>query len=65
MCTCISRVLVSKKIEQELTASLKNALGSVKIGHGLDPSTNLGPLIDMENQKRAIGLIELGSAYLF
>ena len=59
MCTCISRVLVSKKIEQELTASLKNALGSVKIGHGLDPSTNLGPLIDMENQKRAIGLIEL------
>ena len=38
MCTCISRVLVSKKIEQELTASLKKALGSVKIGHGLDPS---------------------------
>ena len=59
MCTCISRVLVSKKIEQELTESLKNELGSVKIGHGLDPSTNLGPLIDMENQKRAIGLIEL------
>ena len=59
MCTCISRVLVSKEIEHEVTERLKNALSSVKLGHGLKPDTNLGPLIDMANQARAISLIEL------
>ena len=59
MCTCISRVLVSKEIEHEVTERLKNTLSSVKLGHGLKPDTSLGPLIDMANQERAISLIEL------
>lgn len=58
MCTCVSRVLVDRRIEGALTERLKQALGSVRMGHGLDPETTLGPLIDKANQERALGLIQ-------
>lgn len=58
MCTCISRVLVDRSIEGALTERLKQALGSVRMGHPLDADTTLGPLIDRPNQERALGIIE-------
>lgn len=58
MCTCISRVLVDRQIEAELTKRLKQSLGGVRMGHGLNADTTLGPLIDKPNQERALGIIE-------
>ena len=62
MCTCISRVLVDRKIEAELTKRLKDSLGNARMGHGMDRETALGPLIDMPNQQRALGIIEQAKA---
>ncbi|MEL7344625.1 MAG: aldehyde dehydrogenase family protein [Pseudomonadota bacterium] len=59
MCTCISRVLVDRSIETALIEGLKQAFASVKMGHPLEPTTTLGPLIDRPNQERAIGLIDM------
>ena len=61
MCTCISRVLVDESIEGALSERLKQSLGSAKLGHPLDPDTTLGPLIDKQNQERAMGIIERAS----
>ena len=62
MCTCICRVLVDQSIEVALTERLKQALGSVKMGHGLEADTTLGPLIDKPNQDRALAIIEQAGA---
>lgn len=62
MCTCISRVLVDQSIEADLTQRLKQAFGSVRMGHGLKADTTLGPLIDRPNQERALALIDKASA---
>ena len=62
MCTCISRVLVDQGIEGALTARLKQALGAVKMGHGLEEDTTLGPLIDKPAQTRALALVEQAGA---
>lgn len=62
MCTCISRVLVAEAMEDRLAEALKQALGSVRMGHGMDRGTSLGPLIDRPNQERALKLIATASA---
>jgi len=58
MCTAVSRVLVHESIAPEVEGMLGHAYGRVKLGHGLAPATDLGPLIDKISQKRALDLIE-------
>ncbi len=58
MCTAISRVLVHSSLAEEMTQRLQAAYASVKIGHGLDAGTEMGPLIDAQNQKRVLGIID-------
>ncbi|OUW60248.1 MAG: aldehyde dehydrogenase family protein [bacterium TMED198] len=45
-CTSTRRILVDKKISNELVAKLMNAYKQVKIGSPLDHKTLMGPLID-------------------
>ena len=58
MCTAISRVLVHSSLADEMTQRLTAAYGSVKVGHGLDAGTEMGPLIDAPNQARVLGIID-------
>lgn len=58
MCTAVSRVLVHKSIETEMIGRLTEAYQSVKVGNGLEPGIEMGPLIDKANQKRVLGIIE-------
>jgi len=44
-CTSSSRLLVERSIHDEFIARLEARLAQVKVGHPLDPATELGPLI--------------------
>ena len=44
-CTSSSRLLVEKSIEKEFTARLVERARKIKVGHPLDPDTEVGPLV--------------------
>ena len=44
-CTSSSRLLVEKSIEKEFTARLVERARKIKVGHPLDPETEVGPLV--------------------
>lgn len=44
-CTSSSRLLVQESIQDEFNAKLVERIGKLKVGHPLDPETEIGPLI--------------------
>jgi 5-carboxymethyl-2-hydroxymuconic-semialdehyde dehydrogenase len=44
-CTSSSRLLVQESIQDEFNAKLVARIGKLKVGHPLDPETEIGPLI--------------------
>ncbi|QAX31131.1 5-carboxymethyl-2-hydroxymuconate semialdehyde dehydrogenase [Leisingera sp. NJS204] len=44
-CTSSSRLLVQESISEEFEAKLIKRVNSIKVGHPLDPATEVGPLI--------------------
>ena len=44
-CTSSSRLLIQKSIEQEFLDKIKARIANLKVGHPLDPQTEIGPLI--------------------
>lgn len=46
-CICANRIYVHKSIEEEFTVKFANAVSKLKVGNGLDESTDIGPLIDL------------------
>ena len=44
-CTSSSRLLIQKSIESEFPEKLKARIARLKVGHPLDPNTEIGPLI--------------------
>ena len=44
-CTSSSRLLIDEKIAPEFTARLADRVKKLKVGHPLDPATEIGPLI--------------------
>jgi len=53
-CTSSSRLLVQKSIEEELTERLVERVRNIKVGHPLDPGTELGPLIHPEHVDKVL-----------
>lgn len=45
-CTAASRVIVHKKVYQEFTQEFRERARSLKVGNGLDPTVEMGPLIN-------------------
>lgn len=48
-CTSSSRLLVQDKIREEFEAKLVERVNNIKVGHPLDPGTEIGPLISEEH----------------
>ncbi len=44
-CTSSSRLLIQESIREEFTAKLVQRIARLKVGHPLDPGTEIGPLI--------------------
>jgi phenylacetaldehyde dehydrogenase len=59
-CTAASRLFAHKSIYDRVVDGVVAAAGKLKVGHGLDPSVNLGPLVSKEQHERVKSFIESG-----
>ena len=60
-CCCAgSRLMVHKKIFDKVVAGVADEAKKIKLGPGLDPSTQMGPLVSDEQFKRVTGYINSG-----
>src|SRR5579864_5938206 len=62
-CMTGSRILVQRRVADELRTRLAEALEGVRVGDGLDPATDMGPMIDKANVVRVDGVVEAALAY--
>jgi 5-carboxymethyl-2-hydroxymuconic-semialdehyde dehydrogenase len=58
-CTSSSRLLVERSIEREFTQKLVERVRRIKVGHPLDPSTEIGPLIHPTHVEKVLGYFEV------
>ena len=61
-CNAGSRLFVQKDQFDQVVEGLAQAAGKAKLGPGLDPSTQLGPVVSSEQEERVRGYIEKGKA---
>jgi acyl-CoA reductase-like NAD-dependent aldehyde dehydrogenase len=61
-CNAGSRLFVQADQYDDVVAQLAEAAGAARIGPGLDPATQLGPVISAEQEERVRGYIEAGKA---
>ena len=60
-CCCAgSRLYVQRSIFDRVVEGVANHARSIKLGHGLDESTQMGPLISNEQLQRVNGFLESG-----
>jgi betaine-aldehyde dehydrogenase len=62
-CMTGSRILVQRGVADEVRARLARAFEDVRVGDGLDPHTDMGPLIDKPAVARVDGMVEAALAY--
>lgn len=61
-CVAGTRLLVQDAIFDDFTQAVADAASKVKIGRGLDPTTELGPLISQEQFDKVTGYLGAGLA---
>jgi (Z)-2-((N-methylformamido)methylene)-5-hydroxybutyrolactone dehydrogenase len=61
-CNAGSRLFVHKDQYDDVLAGLSEAAGKARLGAGLDPDTQMGPLISAEQEERVRGYIESGKS---
>ncbi len=59
-CTATSRVIVHRDLYGKLVEALKNRIDGMRIGNGLDPSIDMGPLASADQKKKVLSYIEIG-----
>src|SRR5580704_5275296 len=62
-CMTGSRSLVQRGVADEVRTRLAGLLENVRVGDGLDPETDMGPLIDKADVTRVDGLVQAALAY--
>jgi betaine-aldehyde dehydrogenase len=62
-CMTGSRILVQRGVADEVRTRLAGLLENVRVGDGLDPATDMGPLIDKADVARVDGLVQAALAY--
>jgi acyl-CoA reductase-like NAD-dependent aldehyde dehydrogenase len=60
ICSAGSRLFVERSIYEEFVARLGDMARSVKLGHGLDASTKMGPLVSKAQQERVLDYARIG-----
>lgn len=60
-CCCAgSRLFVEKTIFDKVVEGVAEEAKKIKIGPGMDPATQMGPLVSDEQQRRVLGYLESG-----
>jgi betaine-aldehyde dehydrogenase len=62
-CMTGSRILVQRGVADDVRTRLARAFESVRVGDGLDPDTDMGPMIDKPNVARVDGVVEAALAH--
>jgi phenylacetaldehyde dehydrogenase len=61
-CCCAgSRLFVEKPIFERVVEGVAARAGKIKLGAGLDPTTEMGPLVSQEQLERVCGYLESGA----
>jgi aldehyde dehydrogenase (NAD+)/phenylacetaldehyde dehydrogenase len=60
ICSAGSRVFIEQNIYDEFVSKLGTMAQAVKLGHGLDPDTKMGPLVSKAQQERVLKYVGLG-----
>ena len=60
ICSAGSRLFIERGIYDEFVERLAAMAGSVKLGHGLDATTKMGPLVSQEQQRRVLDFVRIG-----
>jgi phenylacetaldehyde dehydrogenase len=60
VCTAGSRLYVQKKLFDRVVNDLANIASKMKLGAGLDPASELGPLVSEQQMQRVCGYIKSG-----
>lgn len=59
-CTATSRAIIQNSIADELVARLRERIAKWKIGNGLDPQTQMGPVVSAQQLKTVEEYIDIG-----
>ncbi len=59
-CTAGSRLLVHRSVFEKVVAGVAEAARKIHIGPGLEPGTNMGPLVSQEQLERVCGYLDAG-----
>ncbi len=59
-CTAASRVIVHEKIKEKFEKMLVDRTKKLKLGDGLEPDTDVGPLINKAAQEKSERYVEIG-----
>jgi phenylacetaldehyde dehydrogenase len=60
VCSAGSRLYVQEDQFDRVVEGLSNAASSIRVGHGLDPSTEMGPLVSQEQFDRVTRYLSIG-----
>jgi aldehyde dehydrogenase (NAD+) len=60
ICSAGTRVFVERHIYDEFVGRLATFASGLKVGNGLDPATQIGPLVSQQQLDRVIGYMDLG-----
>ncbi|MBV9681828.1 MAG: aldehyde dehydrogenase family protein [Solirubrobacterales bacterium] len=59
-CVAGSRLLAHKKVYDHIVEGVSNIAGKLKVGEGMNPSTEMGPLVSEEQFNRVTGYLKAG-----
>ena len=59
-CTASSRLVVHKKVYKKFCEKLVEKVKKLKVGNGLDPKTEVGPVINQAAMEKILAYIEIG-----
>lgn len=57
-CTAANRIYVHKNVADEFTTKLTQAMGNLKVGNGLDPDVNVGPLVNASTRDKVSEFVD-------
>src|SRR5437667_3231593 len=61
-CTSSSRLLIQSSVYNSFTARIAERVKKIRVGHPLDPDTEIGPLIHPVHEQKVLDYIDIGKA---
>ncbi len=61
-CTASSRLIVTEAIHDRFVAALSERMSALKVGHALDPDSQIGPVVDERQLERNLSYLDIGAS---